>query len=77
MGTSRVEGLTAAVLGIGNVVGALGGTLLDCWFVVQRSCGLVSRRQPAKDAIAFTVLVLILIFRPQGLMGERISKSKM
>jgi branched-chain amino acid transport system permease protein len=29
-----------------------------------------------KDAIAFIVLVLILIFRPTGILGERISKDK-
>ena len=27
-----------------------------------------------KDGIAFTVLVLILIFRPSGILGERLSK---
>jgi branched-chain amino acid transport system permease protein len=29
-----------------------------------------------KDAIAFTMLVLILIFRPTGILGERLSKKK-
>jgi branched-chain amino acid transport system permease protein len=29
-----------------------------------------------KDVIAFTMLVMILIFRPTGILGERLSKTK-
>ena len=29
-----------------------------------------------KDAIAFTLLVLILIFRPAGILGERLREKK-
>jgi branched-chain amino acid transport system permease protein len=29
-----------------------------------------------KDVIAFTMLVLVLIFRPQGILGERLSEKK-
>ena len=29
-----------------------------------------------KDALAFVILVLILIFRPTGILGERISRTK-
>ncbi len=29
-----------------------------------------------KDAIAFTVLVLILILRPSGILGERLARTK-
>jgi branched-chain amino acid transport system permease protein len=29
-----------------------------------------------KDVIAFTMLVLVLIFRPQGLLGERLTEKK-
>jgi branched-chain amino acid transport system permease protein len=29
-----------------------------------------------KDAIAFTMLVLVLIFRPMGIMGERLAAKK-
>lgn len=78
-----LKAFTAAVLGgIGNVVGAwLGGTLLGLLESLGPNLFLSGLGIPAanqlKDAIAFTILVLILIFRPQGLMGERISKSKM
>ncbi len=78
-----LKAFTAAVLGgIGNVVGAwLGGTLLGLLESLGPNLFLSGLGIPAanqlKDSIAFTILVLILIFRPQGLMGERISKSKM
>jgi branched-chain amino acid transport system permease protein len=29
-----------------------------------------------KDAIAFSLLVLVLIFRPTGILGERIREKK-
>ena len=29
-----------------------------------------------KDVIAFTMLVLVLIFRPQGILGERLAEKK-
>jgi len=29
-----------------------------------------------KDAIAFLMLVLVLIFRPTGILGERLSEKK-
>ena len=29
-----------------------------------------------KDAIAFTMLVMILLFRPSGILGERITTKK-
>ena len=29
-----------------------------------------------KDVIAFTMLVLVLVFRPQGLLGERVTRNR-
>ena len=78
-----LKAFTAAVLGgIGNVVGAwLGGTLLGLFESLGPNLFLTGLGIPAanqlKDGIAFAILVFILIFRPQGLMGERIGKSKM
>ncbi len=78
-----LKAFTAAVLGgIGNVVGAwLGGTLLGLFESLGPNLFLSGLGIPAanqlKDGIAFAILVFILIFRPQGLMGERIGKSKM
>jgi branched-chain amino acid transport system permease protein len=77
-----IKAFTAAVLGgIGNVVGAfLGGIILGLLESVGPNLFLTGLGIPSpaqlKDAIAFVVLVLILIFRPTGILGERISKDK-
>ena len=75
-----LKAFTAAVLGgIGNLAGAvLGGLILGVIESVGPSLfldgiGIPSPHQ-LKDGIAFTVLVLILIFRPSGILGERLSK---
>ena len=67
---------TAAVLGgIGNVVGAaMGGLILGVLesvapFLLLTGAGVPSVNQ-LKDAVAFTVLVLVLIFRPGGILGS-------
>jgi branched-chain amino acid transport system permease protein len=36
--------------------------------------GLIFVRGDYKDIFAFVVLVLVLIFRPQGLIGERVAE---
>ena len=71
-----IKAFTAAVLGgIGSVPGAmLGGLFL----------GLVESIGPAilgisfqlKDVIAFAILVLVLIFRPTGIVGEVLTEEK-
>ncbi len=77
-----LKAFTAAVLGgIGNVVGAwLGGMLLGLIESIGPNLFLSGLGIPApnqlKDAIAFTILVFILIFRPMGLLGERVSGTK-
>ncbi|GAB4523324.1 MAG: branched-chain amino acid ABC transporter permease [Anaerolineales bacterium] len=77
-----IKAFTAAVLGgIGNVPGAMfGGLLLGIIEALGPNLFLEGLGIPAanqlKDAIAFTVLVLILIFRPQGIFGERLSEKK-
>ncbi len=78
-----IKAFTAAVLGgIGNVVGAFLGAVIIGWLesvgpnLFLTGWGIPSPSQ-LKDAIAFVVLVLILIFRPTGILGETISKDKM
>jgi branched-chain amino acid transport system permease protein len=77
-----IKAFTAAVLGgIGSIPGAaLGGLLLGMFESVGPGLFLEGLGIPAphqlKDVIAFIMLVLILIFRPQGILGERISKEK-
>lgn len=77
-----LKAFTAAVLGgIGNVPGAMiGGLFLGVFEalapnLILEGLGIPSANQ-LKDAIAFTMLVLILIFRPQGIFGERLGEKK-
>jgi branched-chain amino acid transport system permease protein len=64
-----LQSFTAAVLGgIGNITGAmLGGFLIG--LLASFSDGYLSTRWT--NAWVFTVLVLILLFRPTGLLGEQ------
>ena len=77
-----LKAFTAAVLGgIGNPVGAfLGAMVLGLIESIGPSLFLTGLGIPApyqlKDALAFIILVLILIFRPTGILGERISRTK-
>lgn len=77
-----IKAFTAAVLGgIGNIPGAmLGGIFLGLIESVGPSLFLDGLGIPApyqlKDAIAFTMLVLVLIFRPTGILGERLAVKK-
>ena len=68
-----LKAFVAAVLGgIGNIPGAaLGGLLLG---IVETFVG-GSAWSTYKDAIAFALLILILLFRPAGLLG-RFTKEK-
>jgi branched-chain amino acid transport system permease protein len=77
-----IKAFTAAVLGgIGNIPGAmLGGIFLGLIESIGPSLfldglGIVAPYQ-LKDAIAFIMLVMVLIFRPTGIMGERLAVKK-
>jgi branched-chain amino acid transport system permease protein len=77
-----IKAFTAAVFGgIGSIPGAaLGGVLLGIIEAMGpplflEGLGLVGAHQ-LKDVIAFTMLVLVLIFRPQGLIGEKLAEKK-
>jgi branched-chain amino acid transport system permease protein len=68
-----LRAFTAAVLGgIGNMPGAaLGGFLiglLSAW-----SDQIISARWT--NAVVFSILILVLVFRPHGLMGERVPEK--
>jgi len=77
-----LKAFTAAVLGgIGNVPGAfLGAMLLGLLESIGPNLFLDGLGIPTpsqlKDAIAFTILVFILIFRPTGILGEKLTQAK-
>lgn len=65
-----IKAFAAAVLGgIGNMRGAaLGGVLLG----LIENFGVVCIPSQFKDVIAFGILVFVLLFRPSGILGERL-----
>ncbi|MBR1673323.1 MAG: branched-chain amino acid ABC transporter permease [Fretibacterium sp.] len=67
-----LKAFIAAVFGgIGSVPGAmLGGLVLG--FVEIMSVAFFPNLSGYKDAFAFLLLILILLFRPTGLLGERL-----
>lgn len=69
-----VKAFTAAVLGgIGNLRGALlGGFILG----VAENYGSALFGTEWKDVVAFVLLVVILLFRPTGLLGESLGKAR-
>ena len=71
--TPALKAFTAAVLGgIGNVRGAvLGGLLLG----VAENLSVACVQSSWRDVVAFGILVLVLLFRPTGLLGERLGRS--
>jgi len=76
-----LKAFTAAVLGgIGNIPGAvLGGLVLGLMeaFAASYLALLTNGAFGAeyKDVFAFAVLILILIFRPKGLLGEKVREG--
>ena len=67
-----IKAFTAAVLGgIGNVPGAMmGGYFLG----MAEALGVLIMPAEYKDVIAFGLLVLVLIFRPRGILGEVVTE---
>jgi branched-chain amino acid transport system permease protein len=69
-----IKAFTAAVLGgIGNLRRALvGGLLLG----LLENWGSTVLGGQWKDVFAFTMLVLVLLFRPTGILGESLGKAR-
>jgi branched-chain amino acid transport system permease protein len=75
-----LKAFTAAVLGgIGNIAGAmLGGVLLGlieslgAGYIGPLTGGFLGSHY--QDVFAFFVLILVLVFRPSGLLGERVGE---
>ena len=69
-----IKAFTAAVLGgIGNLRGALlGGLLLG----VTENYGSALIGSQWRDVVAFVFLIVVLMFRPTGLLGESLGKAR-
>lgn len=69
-----IKAFTAAVLGgIGNLRGALvGGLVLG----VVESWGGAVFGGSWRDAVAFVILVAVLMFRPEGILGETLQRAR-
>ncbi|WP_380175722.1 branched-chain amino acid ABC transporter permease [Kineococcus sp. DHX-1] len=70
-----IKAFTAAVLGgIGNIRGALvGGLVLGLAENYATFFGLASSW---KDVVSFLLLVVVLLFRPTGILGESLGKAR-
>lgn len=68
-----IKAFTAAVIGgIGSIPGALlGGLLLGIIEIIVKAYGL----SELTDAIAFGVLILVLLFKPTGLLGKKVKEK--
>jgi branched-chain amino acid transport system permease protein len=69
-----IKAFSAAVLGgIGNLRGALlGGLLLG----IIENYGQAVLGTQWRDVVAFVLLVLVLLFRPTGILGESLGKAR-
>ena len=65
-----IKAFTAAVIGgIGSIPGAMiGGVLLG---VIEKICLAVPVLAPYTTAVEFSLLILILLVRPIGLLGKK------
>jgi len=72
--SAGLKAFTAAVLGgIGNIRGAmLGGVLLG----LAESLAVTFVNPAYRDVITFAILILTLVFRPAGLLGESLPESE-
>jgi branched-chain amino acid transport system permease protein len=77
--TAGLKAFTAAVLGgIGNLAGAVVGGLLlgvieslGAGYIGDLTGGFLGSHY--QDIFAFVVLIVVLVFRPSGIMGERVA----
>ncbi len=66
-----LKAFVAAVLGgIGNIAGAvLGGLLMG---LTEAFVGSSSQFSSFRDAFAFIILIIVLLFRPEGILGKNV-----
>ncbi|MBC2723258.1 MAG: branched-chain amino acid ABC transporter permease, partial [Desulfosporosinus sp.] len=68
-----LKAFAAAVLGgIGSIPGAMIGGLM---IGLTEILGITVNLSQYKDAFAFTILILVLLFKPSGIMGRKANKK--
>ena len=68
-----LKAFAAAVLGgIGSIPGAMIGGLM---IGLAEILGITVNLSQYKDAFAFTILILVLLFKPSGIMGRKANKK--
>ncbi len=66
--------IAAVVGGIGNIVGAMiGGFILGIAEIML--VGFMPELSGYRDAFAFVILILILLFKPDGIMGKNVQEK--
>ena len=71
--SAGMKAFTAAVLGgIGNIRGAMAGGLV---LGLAESLGVLFLAPVYKDVIVFSVLIAVLILRPQGILGKPVDEK--
>jgi branched-chain amino acid transport system permease protein len=67
-----IKGFSAAVVGgLGNIYGAiLGGLVLG--FVETFASAFIPGGTAYKDVFAFLVVIFFLVFKPSGILGEKV-----
>ncbi len=67
--------IAAVIGGIGNITGAvIGGFILGLGGEIML-IALLPNLTGYRDAFAFVVLIIILLVKPTGLMGERVTEK--
>jgi branched-chain amino acid transport system permease protein len=65
-----IKGFVAAVIGgLGNIYGALIGALI-VGLLEAYTAGFLPRGNAYKDVVVFGALILILVLRPEGILGQ-------
>lgn len=66
--------IAAVIGGIGNITGAvIGGFILGLGEIML--IALLPKLTGYRDAFAFVVLIIILLVKPTGLMGEKVTEK--
>src|SRR5881396_2071546 len=69
--TGGVIGFSAAAIGgLGNIYGAIVGGLLF-GVLPTTAAALIPRGSEFRDVVAFAVVMLFLVFKPSGILGEK------